>query len=71
MNAGELECHIDSFVSDFFFFTFILLQADYDFSCGVQLAVETGRPLAVCPGTAAWSSLSGCVVASFCILSFR
>lgn len=34
-------------------------QADYDFSCGVHLAVETGRPLAVCPGTAAWSSLSG------------
>lgn len=34
-------------------------QADYDFSRGVQLAVETGRPLAVCPGTAAWSSLSG------------
>lgn len=34
-------------------------QADYDFSCGVQLAVGTGRPLAVCPGTAAWSSLSG------------
>nr|XP_045591996.1 uncharacterized protein LOC123753983 isoform X1 [Procambarus clarkii]XP_045591997.1 uncharacterized protein LOC123753983 isoform X1 [Procambarus clarkii] len=34
-------------------------QADYDFSRGVQLAVESGRPLAVCPGTAAWSSLSG------------
>ncbi|XP_071527220.1 uncharacterized protein [Panulirus ornatus] len=34
-------------------------QADYDFSRGVQLALETGRPLAVCPGTAAWSSLSG------------
>lgn len=35
------------------------LQADYDFSRGVQLALENGRPLAVCPGTAAWSSLSG------------
>ncbi|KAG7172793.1 26S proteasome non-ATPase regulatory subunit 10-like 2, partial [Homarus americanus] len=34
-------------------------QADYDFSRGIQLAVETGRPLSVCPGTAAWSSLSG------------
>ncbi|XP_037782496.1 uncharacterized protein LOC119578901 isoform X1 [Penaeus monodon] len=34
-------------------------QADYDFSRGVQLALENGRPLAVCPGTAAWSSLSG------------
>ncbi|KAK3858719.1 hypothetical protein Pcinc_035106 [Petrolisthes cinctipes] len=34
-------------------------QADYDFSMGVQLGVESGRPVAVCPGTAAWSSLSG------------
>ncbi|XP_064113108.1 uncharacterized protein LOC135219888 isoform X1 [Macrobrachium nipponense] len=34
-------------------------QADYDFSRGVQLAVENGRALTMCPGTAAWSSLSG------------
>ncbi|CAL4061045.1 unnamed protein product, partial [Meganyctiphanes norvegica] len=34
-------------------------QADYDFTAGAQLSLETGRPLAMCPGTAAWSSLSG------------
>ncbi|KAK7077572.1 hypothetical protein SK128_012479 [Halocaridina rubra] len=34
-------------------------QADYDFSRGIQLSVETGRTLTMCPGTAAWSSLSG------------
>ncbi|XP_076059863.1 uncharacterized protein LOC143036412 isoform X2 [Oratosquilla oratoria] len=34
-------------------------QADYDFTKGSQLSIEEGRTLGLCPGTAAWSSISG------------
>ncbi|RXG59905.1 Tankyrase-2 [Armadillidium vulgare] len=34
-------------------------QADYDFSGGCKMAMNKGRSLALCPGTSAWSSLSG------------